>query len=229
MLRRQQPVDGLQRLLQGSLILFDHLTSRPAHPLPFRIIREEGHNLLCEILRLENPTATSRLDQEVCNLRTVIGVGTEQHRLRPLSRLQQIVSTNRNECASDERHHSFPVDRSQFAPRVEQHHTGAGRPQRAGLPDGTASLHGEPARPNHRLDRVRPFSMSRSQQQDRRGTLCHERSIAFHESLFFAGMGTACHKQLFRLLKPKMSPCRPTLRDGWYRLVELNVPRSPDS
>ena len=167
LLRRQQPVDGLQRLLQGSLILFDHLTSRPAHPLPFLVIRKEGQYLSREVLRLENPTAPSRLNQQVCNLRTVVGVGTEQHRLRPLSRLQQIVSTNRNECASDERHHSFPVDRSQFAPRIEHHHTGTGRPQRAGLPDGTASLHSEPARPNHRLHRFRSFNVSRSQQQDR--------------------------------------------------------------
>ena len=42
-------------------------------------------------------------------------------------------------------------------------------------------------------------------------------------------MGTACHKQLFRILKPKMSPDRPTLRDDRYRLVELDIPCSPDS
>jgi hypothetical protein len=71
LLRGQQPVDSFHGLLQGSLILFDHLTSRPAHPLPFFVIGKEDLDLLRELFRLENPTAPSRLNQEVCNFRTV--------------------------------------------------------------------------------------------------------------------------------------------------------------
>jgi hypothetical protein len=88
LLRPQQSIDGLQRPLQGSLILFDHLASRAAHPLSFLAIGKEGHDLLCEVIRLKDPSTPSCLDQQICNLRTMVGVVTEQHRLRPLSRLQ---------------------------------------------------------------------------------------------------------------------------------------------
>ena len=118
--------------MHSSLILFDHLTSQPAHPLPFFVIGKEGHNLSREVVRMENPTSPSCLDQEIRNLRTVIGVATEQYRLRPLSRLQQIVPTDRNECASNERHYRLPVDPRQFAPRIEHDHTRTGRPHHAG-------------------------------------------------------------------------------------------------
>jgi hypothetical protein len=62
LLRRQQPINGLQRLLQGSLILFDHLTSRLAHPFPLLVIRKEGQYLFGEIICVENPTTPSCLD-----------------------------------------------------------------------------------------------------------------------------------------------------------------------
>jgi hypothetical protein len=42
-------------------------------------------------------------------------------------------------------------------------------------------------------------------------------------------MGAARHKEPFRILKPKMGPRRPTLRDGWYWLIELDIPRPADS
>src|SRR4029077_16167710 len=61
------------------------------------------------------------------------------------------------------------------------------------------------------------------------GTLCHEGPIAFHEHLFFTWMGTACHKQLLRLLKPKIRPCPSPPGHGWYRLVELYIPCSSNS
>ncbi len=157
----------------------------------------------------------------------MVRIGSEQNRLRPDGRLEQVMPADRNQRASDIGHHRLSIQWGQFAARIENDHPGSRQSDGGRQSHRAPPLHGQSAPANHRLHLFSPLDMPWRQQQNGGRYLLDQAAIAIDERFLFVRMRTPCHEQPFAIMQPETRPDRSRLCRGRHRLIELDVPRFP--
>src|SRR5262245_45585671 len=131
---------------------------------------------LCKFVNLQNPSASSRLQQEIGNLHTVIRIWSEKDRFGPERRLQYIVPADRYQCSPDKCDCSRLVNQRQLTTRIEEDDVNSAA-FCLGLRPCTSSSHCQATIANHGFDSFSALDVTGSKQQSRRGVALEDPSI----------------------------------------------------